>query len=174
YYPATVRPAVFGVHRAANSVGQIVGPLAAGGIAFLLGWRAPFLLFAIPTLVFVLLATRLREPARGGQERLALGADGATARTEEEPASFSEAFRVLWAVRTMRRTWMSLPFIAVSIIGLTPLVQLFYEEEFGLNEAERGFVTALAGPAQRGAYVVGAPAATRLVRPDAALLAWFR
>ncbi|MFP3901875.1 MAG: MFS transporter [Acidimicrobiia bacterium] len=173
YYPATVRPGVFGVHRAANSVGQIVGPLAGGGIAFLLGWRAPFLLFAIPTVVFVLLATRLREPARGGQERRALGADDTTARTEEEPASFPEAFRVLWAVRTMRRTWMSLPFIAVSIIGLTPLVQLFYEEEFGLNEAERGFVTALAEPAQIAGYLVGIPIATRLMRRDPSLLPRF-
>ncbi|HEX6237097.1 MAG TPA: MFS transporter, partial [Acidimicrobiales bacterium] len=173
YYPATVRPAVFGVHRAANSVGQIVGPLAAGGIAFLLGWRAPFLLFAIPTLVFVLLATRLREPARGSQERRALGADDATAQTEEAPASFSEAFRVLWAVRTMRRTWMALPFVAVSIIGLTPLVQLFYEEEFGLNEAERGFVTALAEPAQIVGYLVGIPIATRLMRRDPSLLPRF-
>jgi MFS family permease len=57
YYPANTRPAVFGVHRAANSVGQIVGPLAAGGIAFLLDWRAPFIIFAIPTLVFVVMAT---------------------------------------------------------------------------------------------------------------------
>ncbi len=138
YYPANVRPAAFGVHRAANSIGQIVGPLAAGGIAYFLGWRTPFFIFAVPTLIFVLLATRLREPARGGQERRALGADEATAATEEEPASFSEAFRMLWAIKTMRRTWMALPFIAVSIIGLTPLVQLFYEQEFGLNEAERG------------------------------------
>jgi branched-chain amino acid transport system ATP-binding protein len=173
YYPATVRPAAFGVHRAGNSIGQFVGPLAAGGIAYLIGWRAPFILFAIPTVVFVLLATRLREPPRGGQERKALGADEATVETEEAPASFSEAFRVLWAVKTMRRTWMALPFVAVSIIGLTPLIQLFYAEEFGLNEAERGFITALAEPAQIVGYLVGIPIATQLMRRNPALLPRF-
>ncbi len=173
WYPPTVRPAVYGVHRAANSVGQFIGPLAAGAIAYFLGWRAPFILLAIPTFVFVLLALRLREPVRGGQERRAVGADDETVDTEEQPATFSEAVRVLWGVRAMRRVWVSLPVVAIAIVGLSPMIQLFYEQEFGLNEVQRGFISALAEPAQIVGYLVGIPIATRLMRRNPALLAYF-
>ncbi|HVW32601.1 MAG TPA: MFS transporter, partial [Acidimicrobiia bacterium] len=39
YYPPEIRPKVFGTHRAANSVGQFIGPILAGGLALWLGWR---------------------------------------------------------------------------------------------------------------------------------------
>ncbi len=173
WYPPDVRPAVYGVHRAANSVGQFVGPLAAGAIAFLLGWRAPFIVFAVPTFVFVLLALRLREPVRGNQERRALGADEATASTEEKPARFGEAVGILWQVRSLRRLWLSLPVVAIAVVGLAPLIQLFYEEEFGLNELQRGVISALTEPAQLLGYLVGIPIATRLMRRNPGLLATF-
>ncbi len=56
YYDVGVRPRVYAVHRSANSVGQALGPLLGGIIAYFLGWRAPFLFFAIPTAIFVILA----------------------------------------------------------------------------------------------------------------------
>lgn len=65
YYEPAARVKVFSAHRLASSVGQVTGPLLAGVIAALLGWRAPFLVFAIPTAVLVLLALGLREPIRG-------------------------------------------------------------------------------------------------------------
>ncbi|HEU5447544.1 MAG TPA: MFS transporter, partial [Acidimicrobiia bacterium] len=33
YYPPEIRPKVYGTHRAANSVGQFVGPILAGALA---------------------------------------------------------------------------------------------------------------------------------------------
>jgi ABC-type branched-subunit amino acid transport system ATPase component/predicted MFS family arabinose efflux permease len=173
WYPADVRPGVYGVHRAANSVGQIIGPLAAGAIALFLGWRAPFLILAVPTFILVLLAMKLKEPVRGNQERRALGADEATIDTEEKPVPFKDAVRILWQVRAMRRTWMALPFVAVAMVGLSPLIQLFYEEEFGLNELQRGFIAAIAEPAQILGVLLGIPIATRLMRRNPALLASF-
>ena len=56
YYEPRARVKVFSAHRQANSLGQIVGPLVAGVLAAGFGWRAPFLFFAIPTAVFVVLA----------------------------------------------------------------------------------------------------------------------
>jgi ABC-type branched-subunit amino acid transport system ATPase component/predicted MFS family arabinose efflux permease len=173
WYPATVRPGVFGFHRAANAVGMFVGPLAAGGIAYLLGWRAPFFILAIPTFILIMMAMRLQEPVRGGQERRALGGDEDTVGTEEAPASFSEAFRVLWAIESLRRIWVSLPIIAIAVIGLTPLIQLYYEDQFGLDELGRGIVAALAEPAQLIGILVGIPIATRLMRRDPSLLITF-
>lgn len=68
WYEPRARVKVFSVHRQGNSVGQILGPLLGGGLAWAFGWRTPFLLFAIPTAIFVLLSLRLREPVRGGLE----------------------------------------------------------------------------------------------------------
>ena len=75
YYDIPSRARVYSFHRAANAVGAFIGPLAAGLMAAAWGWRAPFFVYAIPTLVFVVLATRLREPIRGLHERRAMGLD---------------------------------------------------------------------------------------------------
>nr|MBA2625809.1 MFS transporter [Acidimicrobiia bacterium] len=64
YYPPEVRPRVYSFHRAANAIGQFVGPLAGGLLAFSFGWRTPFIVFAIPTAILVVLALRLHEPLR--------------------------------------------------------------------------------------------------------------
>ena len=56
YYEPAARVKVFSAHRQANSVGQIAGPLFAGLLAYSFGWRSPFILFGLPTLVFVVLA----------------------------------------------------------------------------------------------------------------------
>src|SRR5918993_4227663 len=54
FYEPAARVKVFSAHRQANSVGQILGPLLAGVLAYYFGLAWPFYLFAIPTLVFVL------------------------------------------------------------------------------------------------------------------------
>jgi branched-chain amino acid transport system ATP-binding protein len=173
YYPPEIRPKVFGTHRAANSVGQFVGPLLAGGLALWLGWRAPFVLFAVPTAVFVVLARRLPEPARGAHERRAAGAGEAACLTEEEPPRFGEGCRMLWRVRSLRRVWYSLPFAAAVIVGFGSLFAIFYEQEFGLNSAQRGVAAAIAEPVQILGLVVGIPVANRLLQRDPALVLRF-
>jgi branched-chain amino acid transport system ATP-binding protein len=173
YYPPEIRPKVYGTHRAANSVGQFVGPILAGSLALWLGWRAPFVLFVVPTLVFVTLARRLQEPPRGGHERRAAGANEEACHTEEEPPRFWEGVRMLWKVRSLRRIWYALPFAAAVIVGFGSLFSIFYEHEFGLNSAQRGFAAAVTEPAQILGLVVGIPLANRLLRRDPALVLRF-
>jgi ABC-type branched-subunit amino acid transport system ATPase component/predicted MFS family arabinose efflux permease len=173
YYPVDIRPKVFGTHRAANSVGQFVGPILAGLLGYWFGWRAPFLFFILPTAVFVMLALRLKEPTRGAHERRAVGADEAAAMTEEEPPGFGEGWRMLWGVRSLRRIWYSLPFAAAVIVGFGSLFAIFYEQEFGLNSAQRGLASAIAEPAQILGLVAGIPIANRLLRRDPALVLRF-
>ena len=173
YYPPEIRPKVFGTHRAANSVGQFVGPVVAGALALWLGWRAPFVLFAVPTAVFVMLARRLPEPARGAHERRAAGAGEAACLTEEEPPAFTEGCRTLWRIRSLRRIWYALPFAAAVIVGFGSLFAIFYEQEFGLNSAQRGLAAAITEPAQILGLVAGIPVANRLLRKDPALVLRF-
>ena len=141
-YEPSVRPKVYSFHRAANAVGQFVGPIAAGLLAYSFGWRAPFFVFAVPTFVLVVLAWRLQEPVRGAHERRAMGASEEAVATEEEAPSFAEGWRLVWKIETLRRIWYSLPFLAASLIGFVSLSSLLYEEVFGLDERARGFVAA--------------------------------
>ena len=69
YYPIEARSKVFSTHRAANAVGAFVGPLSAGLLAYAFGWRVPFLVFVVPTIIFAVLALKLHEPVRGKWER---------------------------------------------------------------------------------------------------------
>jgi branched-chain amino acid transport system ATP-binding protein len=173
YYPVDIRPKVYGTHRAANSVGQFVGPILAGLLGYWFGWRAPFIFFVLPTAVFVMLALRLQEPPRGAHERRAIGADEEAALTEDEPPGFGEGWRMLWGVRSLRRIWYSLPFAAAVIVGFGSLFAIFYEQEFGLNSAQRGLAAAVAEPAQILGLVAGIPIANRLLRRDPALVLRF-
>ena len=75
----------------------------AGLLAYWFGWRVPFIVFAVPTLIFVVLALRLQEPVRGAHERRAMGADEEAIATEEEPPSFAEGWRMVWKIETLRR-----------------------------------------------------------------------
>jgi branched-chain amino acid transport system ATP-binding protein len=163
YYPPVNRPGVYSFHRAANALGQFLGPLLAGLLAYWFDWRVPFLVFAVPSIILVILGLKMREPIRGRWEREAMGASAETVDTEEEPASFAEAWRTCWKINGLRRIWYALPFLAASIIGFVTLASLFYEEEFGLNEVARGSVAAAVEPLQLVGLIIGARVAMKYV-----------
>ena len=144
YYPIEVRAKVFSFHRSANAVGAFVGPLSAGFLAYYFGWRTPFLIFTIPTVILAVLAIKLREPIRGFWERKAMGVSDEIANTEEEAPSFSESWRTVQKVQSLRRIWYSLPFLATGLIGFGTLASLLYDQEFGLDERARGIAAAIA------------------------------
>ncbi|MCB1015113.1 MAG: MFS transporter [Acidimicrobiales bacterium] len=173
YYPVEVRPRVYSVHRAANVVGQVLGPLLAGLLAYAFGWRTPFFVFAIPTFVFVVLAFRLREPVRGAQERRAMGATDEAVATEELPPSFAESWRMVWRIEALRRIWYALPFLAASLIGFVSLASLLYADVFDLDERARGVVAAGVEPLQFAGLIVGARVGTRLIARDPGLVLRF-
>ena len=79
YYAPANRPRVYSFHRAANAVGAFVGPLARAACSpTAFGWRVPFIVFAIPTFVFVVLGL----PAAGaGPRRAGAAGDGRRPRT---------------------------------------------------------------------------------------------
>jgi ABC-type branched-subunit amino acid transport system ATPase component/predicted MFS family arabinose efflux permease len=161
YYPPEHRVRAFYWYRIANNVGMIAGPLLGGVIAYFLGWRAPFLLFSIPTVILVVLAMRkLHEPVRGRWEREAAGADDELSMLEDSPPSFAEAWKTAHSVRTLKRVYISLPWFAASLFGLVAFYSLYYDEVFGLNEAQRGFLAAAVEPAQ----IIGSLYGMRLVQ----------
>ena len=173
WFEPNQRPKVYSFHRAANAVGAIIGPIAAGLLAYQFGWRAPFLVFAIPTIVLVFLGLRLREPVRGGQERKVAGGDAEAIATEEAPPSYAEAWRMCWKIESLRRIFVAMPFLAVSLIGFGTLAALLYEEAYNLDERARGIVAATSEPGQLIGLVIGARIATKLIVRDASLILKF-
>jgi ABC-type branched-subunit amino acid transport system ATPase component/MFS family permease len=161
YYPIESRSRVYSFHRAANAVGAFVGPLSAGLLAFYFGWRVPFLVFVVPTVIFAVLAMRLRDPVRGRWEREATGASQEIIDTQEESPSFAESWRTAHKVQSLQRIWWSLPFLATSLIGFVTLAALLYEQKFGLDERARGVAAAVAEPFALVGLVIGARIATR-------------
>ena len=160
YYEPSVRVRAFYWYRIANNVGVIAGPLIGGLLAYQFGWRTPFFVFTVPTVIFVVLAARrLREPVRGRWEREAAGGDQDAVGLEEEPPSFAEAWKTAHSVRSLKRIFVSLPWFAAAIFGIVSLFSIYYDEIFNLNEAERGFLSALVEPAQ----IVGSLYGIRLV-----------
>ncbi len=161
YYPINSRSRVFSMHRAANAVGSFVGPLSAGLLAYAFGWRAPFLVFVIPTLVVAFIALRLREPVRGKWERQAIGASEDVVATEETAPSYAESWRTVHKIESLKRIWWSLPFLATALIGFVALASLLYEQQFGLDDRARGIAAAIAEPFQLVGLVFGSRIVTR-------------
>ncbi len=148
YYAPAARVKVFSFHRQANSVGQIIGPAVGGGLALLFTWRAPFFVFAFPTLIFVFLALRLREPERGYQDRLSAGATGDFLTAAEPKISARDSVRTLYRIRTIRRIWLAAPFLAIALIGVSQLLALVYDRVFHMNPGQRGLIAAGVEPLQ--------------------------
>jgi branched-chain amino acid transport system ATP-binding protein len=173
FYAPAARVKVFSVHRQANSVGQILGPLVAGVLAVWFGWRVPFFVFAIPTFVFVVIALRLREPVRGVHERRAAGADEKTALIAEHHEGMWSTMRVLYQVRTIRRIWVAVPFLGIALFGIPNLLSLLYEDVFGLNSAARGAIAAGIEPLQVAGVFLAMPRVARVAGRDPGFLLRF-
>ncbi len=170
YFPVSVRPRVYSFHRSANAVGAFVGGISAGFLASAFGWRVPFFVFAIPTLALVLVGSRLPEPIRGAQERKAFGASQEAIDTEEEPPSFSEAWRMCWKIDSLRRIYRTLPFLAPALIGFVLFASFLYADAFGLDARARGVITSVAEPFQLVGLTVGARLGMKLFAKDPALV----
>ncbi len=161
------------MHRAALAVGACLGPLIAGLLTSWFSWRVPFIVFIIPTTIFIILAFWMREPVRGHFEREAMGADAETIATEVAAPSYAESWRVCWNVGTLRRIFYALPFLAVAFIGLEIFGSLFYEQVFHLNARDRGYVFALIAPAQLIGLLLTTRIITRLFVKSATLVPRF-
>lgn len=154
YYPPRALPQVFAVHRVANNIGTIAAGPIAGGLAVLLGsWRPTFFFLAIPTIALVVLATRLKEPKRGGT--LENPPDDA------ERIPFGEGFRRLNAIQTLKRTWLAAFFFGSGALSFGTFLSLFYGKVYHVGPGGRGLINSLFGVAGAIGLFVGAYLAKR-------------
>ncbi len=186
YYPVASRPRVYSTHRAGLSLGAVAGVLIGAGLTDAFSWRVPFIVFAVPIAVVVVVGLRLREPQRGRQEEVALaateqGVSPAAVLAEAEvaspgplpappdpgltgdpPPSMGEAWRLVWKIGVLRRIFIALPFVAAAIVGFTSLASLQYEQTFHLDAVQRAFLVAPVQVFVLAGLVVGAAVGTKL------------
>ena len=145
YYAPQYRVRAFAFLYAIGQAGFIAAPLTAGLLAEAYDWRVALVSTSILALVLTLLTFLLREPARGAQERISLGADEATALREPPPLGFAEAFRTIAKITSMRRLWYAAPFTAISSLGTLIIMPYYYSEVFAVGPAGIGAITAAGG-----------------------------
>ncbi|HEX2849074.1 MAG TPA: MFS transporter [Acidimicrobiales bacterium] len=143
YYKPADRPLVFSTHRNSVRVAAIIGPLVAGGVAALFGWRAAFWVLIVPILLMAVIATRLREPVRGETD----DEDAALVAEHERPVPLGRGVRMLFAVQTLRRQFIAWLFIGAGFIPLAFLVPLYFKRVFDVGPFERGVIGALGAAA---------------------------
>ena len=166
FYSPRARVKAFGIYNVAFTAGAALGAVGAGVLGELLGWRAPFFILAIPTVVVLLVALRL------------LTRRGTGSRSVEETSTppFRQTARRLWAVRSLRYQWIGGAYATGSVLGISILVPFFLEDEFGVGPGWRGVITgigtALAAVAVLAGTAVDATPARRQAERGLRMLCW--
>ena len=156
YYPPQSLGTTFTFYLfATTAIGVLAGPVG-GGLAQVWGWRSAFILLGAPALVGVWMLGRLRDPGRGASIGLTLA--------DEERTTFSEGFRRVKAVRSLRRTWWAAAFFGGGVIAFTNLASVFFKDIYHYGPFARGVVFVLYGIGGLIGTVVGGWLVNRALR----------
>ena len=146
FYSPRVRAKALGIHAQANHVGAIVGALGAGAVAHFFGWRAAFVVLAIPTLLTLLAVRSVPEPPRGAFERL----------ESVKPLPLTEVFPRLYAIRSQRYVWFGGVYFVGTTLGALAVLPFYFKDTYDIGAFGVGVIGAVAGLGAMAATFVGA------------------
>jgi len=136
YYNPEDWTSVYSVHLRAPRLGAIVGPILAGIVGQLFGWRVAFMILIIPVGAIAILALKLKEPLRGGtQDRSA-----AESVALEKPSPFDRAVRTVMSIKTLNRQYIAWIFVGGGFIPLSVFVPLLLQHKFHVHPFWRGVI----------------------------------
>ncbi len=142
-YPIEARARVFGLSFSFQLGGLIVAPLLVGGITEAIGggeaWRWAFLVIGVLALPLVVGLARLPEPRRGRHEMQAVLGEELDDR-DELPISLSVAFERLRSIKSFHFFLLGMASLGMALFSLPIFLNLFLEDELGLDALERGFL----------------------------------
>lgn len=162
-YPLSVRTRIFAVEALGRPLGQVLGPLFAGGIVVAAGddagdWRVVFFALLIPAGLTVLWSLTLREPVRGRQEQEAVLGAMTESVEAEPPVRLSAAFQRLKKVRTFYFLVVGIGVLGFALIAVPGAFNLLLEDTYGYSAFKRGWI----GAVTWSGALVGIPLAGRL------------
>ncbi len=172
-YPVRGRAQVFSVHNLMPSLGYVVGPLLAGGVAAVAGgtegWRAAYVVLGVLSLGAGLAALRLREPLRGRGDLAAVVGDEeaerlSAERLAEPPVAFGPAVQRLLSIRTLYFLLVGVGVLGFSITSVPTYFGLLLERSYGLDALQRGYAVAGVEAVSLVGVVIGGVVGDRLFR----------
>ncbi|HVM54436.1 MAG TPA: MFS transporter [Acidimicrobiales bacterium] len=166
WYPVESRGRVLAVHRAANPIGAVIGPLLAGGIGALFGWRWAFVAAVPLTVIPALAALALREPRRGQHEEAASGTDTTVAEVELPKVPIGSAVARLLDIQSLRFMYMGIGVLGFAVVGAPVIISLYLEEVLGLGQFGRGAFFAVGAVGPLIGLPLGGMVSDRLFRRD--------
>jgi ABC-type branched-subunit amino acid transport system ATPase component/predicted MFS family arabinose efflux permease len=146
-YPIGARTRMLAIEGIGRTIGQVAGPLAAGGVAAWIGgveaWRTTLLLFAVPPLVLGAVLVVLPEPRRGRHDQLAVL--GAELEVDDPPVRLSAAFQRLKKVRTFYFLVVGIGVLGFALVAVPTLMGLMLEDapEYGYGALTRGWIISI-------------------------------
>ena len=141
-YPIEARGRVFGLSLLVPArAGSSSPPCWPGGITELVGgpeaWRWAFLLIAVLAVPLAFALARLPEPRRGRHEMQAVLGEELDDR-DELPISLSVAFERLRTIKSFHFFLLGMASLGFALFSLPLFLNLFLEDELGLDAFERG------------------------------------
>ncbi|HVE91178.1 MAG TPA: MFS transporter, partial [Actinomycetota bacterium] len=136
----------------------------AGALATVFSWRAAFFflggLSALAGIGFLF----LKEPVRGGMDRLSAGVSQEEAlKPPPPPPGLVESWRACASIVTLRRLWYAEPFLTVGGSGLAIVLIVYQVDVFRLPAGVVAIVTALGAVSGMIGLMVGGPMVDRFV-----------
>ena len=159
YYPTAVRARVYYAHRAAIVFGLSVTPFLVGWLKLYYSWQTVVWVLAAPTAIFIMIGLVVGEPRSTAE---------AEPDPDEEPPSLPETARVVFANRSARRVYYSLPLFAAAVIGIEQFANLFYENVLHQDASQRKTILAAVEPFALVGLLVGMVVVQRLMVKDSA------
>src|SRR4051794_37093460 len=173
YYPVEERIQVLSFLYGVGGAVSVLVPPVGGLLATEFGWRATVIGFAVFALAMTSLLFLVGETPRGYWERKSLGASEEVARREQRPTGWTEGWRTLARLPTVRWQWFAGVFLALATTVSLLFSNLYFSERFGLDTASRGLITALAAGVGLVALLFVAPYAGQVANERPRFLVGF-
>ena len=170
--PIGVRTRMFATQTLGRPIGQVVGPIVAGGIVAIAGnkagdWRWVFWLFGIPASILAVAFLIKREPRRGRNEREAVfGAEVADDAIGDGPVRLSAAMARLKKVRTFYFLVVGIGVLGFALVAVPATFNLMMKDVDGYDALQRGWILSITWSVSVIAIPLGGRYGERLFRKN--------
>ncbi|MBG6091721.1 MFS family permease [Actinomadura viridis] len=146
FYPPASRPKAYGWKGLAPYLGGL-GTVVGGVLAQHFGWRAAFVIAAVPGLVVAAICWRLKEPPRGLLDRLAAGLPAEAAPAEggapHPRPDFRRQIRQVPTIPTIALLSLALSAVGFGLAGIFYWLPTLIHRDYGVREGAAASVSGL-------------------------------
>jgi len=149
-YPIGIRTRMFAAQTLGRPIGQVVGPLVAGGIVAIAGaenegsWRWVFWSFGVPAAMLAVAFILKKDPIRGRNEQEAVfGADTAKNAVDDGPVRLSAAMARLKKVRTFYFLIVGIGVLGFALVAVPATFNLMLKDVYGYDAPTRGWIMSI-------------------------------